>query len=213
MTQATAPRRKEQARSRETRTRLLEATLACLAEGGYAALTTEEVARRAGVSRGAQLHHYRTRHALVRAAIEHLDRVRLAEFQTHLRERLERSGAGRDPIRTALDAFWDVGLGPLAHAELALLTGARSDPALRELLTPYVERRRAFALDMLRPLLGEAVDHPDFAALLTTFFDTLRGIATIRVFGDRSALEARQRDLLERLVRDVLHDIAPEAEL
>ena len=55
----------QQERSRATQARLLEATVECLVEHGWSGTTTTVVAERAGVSRGAQLHHYPTRAALV----------------------------------------------------------------------------------------------------------------------------------------------------
>jgi AcrR family transcriptional regulator len=203
VTQLAQKPRKEQSRSRATRRRLLDATIECLAEAGYAGLTTLEVARRAGVSRGAQLHHYPTKQALMRAAIEDLDRRRAAEFE----RRLETVRNAEDPTASAVETLWHVALGPLAYAELALLTGARKDPELRVVLAPYVEHRRSFAREMLRPTLGDAVDHPDFEALASTLFDAVRGVAVIRVLGDRSQLERRQLELLKRLVRSVMRDI------
>ncbi len=63
------PQRRSQAqRSAATREALLDATIACLVEDGYANTTTSKVAERAGVSRGAHLHHFQTRSALVAAA-------------------------------------------------------------------------------------------------------------------------------------------------
>src|SRR5512139_2747798 len=64
--------RTQEERRAETRARLLDATTACLADLGWAGLSTTEVARRAGVSRGAQQHHYPTKMVLVAAALEHL---------------------------------------------------------------------------------------------------------------------------------------------
>jgi AcrR family transcriptional regulator len=66
------PRFPQQARSLATRRRLLDAAADQLISGGYAALTTVEVAQRAGVSRGAFLHHFPTRASLVAATVEHL---------------------------------------------------------------------------------------------------------------------------------------------
>jgi AcrR family transcriptional regulator len=206
MAEAAPAARKEQARSRETRQRLLDAAIACLAETGYAGLTTQEVARRAGVSRGAQLHHYRTKQALVRAAIERLDWRRAAEFQ----RRLSRLRAAEDPIGAAVEALWKVALGPLAYAELALLAGVRTDPELRSVLAPYVERRRQFSREAFRPALGGVVDSPDFEALVSTLFDALRGVAMIRTLGGRRQLEKRQLALLKRFARDTLRDLAED---
>ena len=204
MPQVARSPRKEQVRSLETRRRLLDATIGCLAETGYAGLTTAGVAKRAGLSRGAQLHHFPTKQALVRAAIESLDRRRAAEFQS----RVESLPGSEDLIGAAVETLWHVALGPLAYAELALLTGARTDPELCAVLAPYVERRRAFAREALRPALGAVVDHADFEALVSTVFDTLRGVATIRTLGNRSQLEKRQLELLKRFVREMLAELA-----
>ena len=52
-------------RSAATRVRLLDATIDCLIELGWSGTSTTEVVRRAGVSRGAQVHHYPTKEDLV----------------------------------------------------------------------------------------------------------------------------------------------------
>ena len=54
------------------RKRLLEATLQSLAEDGYAGSTLSSIVRRAGVSRGAQVHHYPNKQALMLDAAEDL---------------------------------------------------------------------------------------------------------------------------------------------
>src|SRR5262249_27598217 len=74
------PRRTQEERSTTTGTQPLDAALASLADLGYARTTTTEVARRAGLSRGAQLHHYPTKEELVVAALEHLLDRRHQEF-------------------------------------------------------------------------------------------------------------------------------------
>ena len=61
--------------------RLLDATVECLVKHGYAHTTTTLVCERAGVSRGALLHHFPKKAELVRAAIEHVFERRLEEFR------------------------------------------------------------------------------------------------------------------------------------
>jgi AcrR family transcriptional regulator len=60
---ASKPRRTQEERSATTRARLLDATIDCLSELGYTNTTTTEIAKRAGLSRGAQLHHFPTKAA------------------------------------------------------------------------------------------------------------------------------------------------------
>ena len=68
MPAAASQRRTQAERSATTQGKLLVAALECLVEHGYGGTTTTLVAERAGVSRGAQLHHYPTRAALVAAS-------------------------------------------------------------------------------------------------------------------------------------------------
>ena len=73
LTQVTSIRVPQEERTRAMRARLLEATIECLVERGWAGTSTTVVSQRAGVSRGAQLHHFPTKNALVLAAVEHLE--------------------------------------------------------------------------------------------------------------------------------------------
>ena len=54
-------RRTQAERTASTRAALLAATVDSLVERGYRGTTTSDVARRAGVSYGALLHHYPTK--------------------------------------------------------------------------------------------------------------------------------------------------------
>src|SRR3954469_995273 len=76
-----ATRRSNAERSASTQNRLLDATIECLIERGWAGTSTTEIVRRAGVSRGAQGHPFPSKEALVLAAVEHLLTRRIREFQ------------------------------------------------------------------------------------------------------------------------------------
>ena len=69
MTQTGRP---PQARSLATRERVVRATIDEMFAVGYHAATTQAIAERAQVSRGALLHHFPTRADLMRAALETL---------------------------------------------------------------------------------------------------------------------------------------------
>jgi AcrR family transcriptional regulator len=69
------PRQKSQEeRSTATRDALIHAAIDLIAERGYAAITTNLVADRAGVSRGALQHHFKSRDELIGAVMEQLRR-------------------------------------------------------------------------------------------------------------------------------------------
>lgn len=130
--------RRVQERGLATRAALLDAALECLVEQGYAATTTTEVARRAGVSRGAQLHHFPTRAQLLAAAVEHLFERRNAEF----RKTFADAEPGADRLDAAIDLLWSMFRGPTFVAWLELWVASRHDPDLRAAVVE-VDRRLA----------------------------------------------------------------------
>ncbi|SNS51859.1 TetR/AcrR family transcriptional regulator [Rhodococcoides kyotonense] len=135
MTQSTdAARRTQAERTAGTQTKLLDAAIDCLVELGFAKTSTQEIARRAGVSRGAQLHHFPTKESLVTAAVGHLVDKRLAEILA----------ADPDPER-GVEVLSEAFSGPLFYAALELWVAARTDPALHEAMIP-LERRVSDAI-------------------------------------------------------------------
>jgi AcrR family transcriptional regulator len=125
-----------QARSIATRAALLDAAVECVCANGYAAATTTEIARRAGVSRGAQMHHFPTKAELMAAAVEHLLQRRLHEFAEVL------ATAPRfDRLDVAVDVVWTMFQGPAFVAWAELWIAARTD---RDLAAVMVEVDRRF---------------------------------------------------------------------
>lgn len=182
MTTATATpteRRTKAERSAATRARLLDATIDCLVELGWSGTSTTEVVRRAGVSRGAQVHHYPTKEDLVLAAIEHLLERRLAEYH----DAFERLPSADRTVWTALDLLWDTGTGPTFEAWLELAVAARTDPTLRK---RFIEVERRFwdaNLERFQRMFPEAAD-PGFADVaLRLSFSILDGLAMGRIVG------------------------------
>src|ERR1700692_1219549 len=116
-------------RSAETRRRLLEAAVACLNERGYTGTTTTEIAGRAGVSRGAQVHHFRHKEELVIGALEHICARRLAELE-YAFEELPVGGV-EFRLETLIDLMWSAFRGPSFYAWLEVLLGRRTAPILR----------------------------------------------------------------------------------
>lgn len=129
-------RRTQHERSAETRALLLDVTIECLAELGYGGATAQVIAERAGLSRGAQLHHFGSKMALVTQAMEHLFERRLDAFRSGFAE-LPRDG---DLTAAALDLLWSMVSGPAGHAYLELVIASRTDPALSEAMVAVTQR-------------------------------------------------------------------------
>ena len=171
---AALKRRTQEERSAATRGRLLDATLECLAELGYARTTTTEIAERGGVSRGAQLHHFPTKAELVTEAVGHLFDRRDQEF----REAFARLPADADRPRAAVDLLWSMVAGPTFHAWLELVVAARTDAQLKPKVTALTARftnnvSRTFGELFPRP--AEAPPFWDLMPVLTFAF--LQGLA------------------------------------
>ncbi len=121
-------RRTQQERSAAMRLRLLDAAVDCLYELGYSGTTTIEVAARAGVSRGAQLHHFPTKEKLVTEAVRHVLAKRLDEF----REAFSNLPEGADKPGAAVDILWQKLSCKVFYAWLELVVAARTDAPLKE---------------------------------------------------------------------------------
>jgi AcrR family transcriptional regulator len=114
----------------------LDAALECLVELGYGATTTTEVARRAGVSRGAQLHHFPTKAELLSAAVDSLFERRNAEF----RKTFANFDPGVDQTDAAIDLLWSMFRGPTFVAWAELWMAARTDPELADKVVEIGDR-------------------------------------------------------------------------
>lgn len=77
-------RQSQESRSAATRAQVLDATLLCLRELGYRNTTLAQIQKRAGVSRGALLHHFKTKAELVAHAMASFYVGRLERHQRKL---------------------------------------------------------------------------------------------------------------------------------
>lgn len=184
----TGVRRTQAERSAAMRTRLLDATVECLISYGYSGTTTQRVAELAGVTRGAQVHHFRSKEDLVVAAIEHLAQQRA---QSAVRE-LGRVQGSADPVAMVLDYIWEAHQGPVFVATLELWVAARTDPVLASQIVrvePIVNSALVAAIGQLMP------DHPapkELRDITYTAMDALRGIL-VASFVDQDSARARRR--------------------
>ncbi|MER7168010.1 TetR/AcrR family transcriptional regulator [Micromonospora sp. NPDC000207] len=190
----------QQERSRATRARLLEATVECLVEHGWSGTTTTVVATRAGVSRGAQLHHYPTKAALVTAAVGHLTERRAAE----LRAEAQALPVGEQRLDRVVDLLAAAFTGPLFVAALELWVAARTDAELRAALVP-VEARVGREMHRLTVELLEVDEHrPGVREAVQTTLDLLRGLGVANLLTDDSTRRSALLTAWKRQLATVL---------
>ncbi len=181
MTDTTA-RTPQQERSRATQARLLEATVDCLVERGWSGTTTTVVAARAGVSRGAQLHHYPTKAALVTAAVGHIAERRATE----LRREAEALPEGAERLDQVIDLLAAAFTGPLFVAALELWVAARTDAELRAALLPLENRLGREMHRLTVELLGVDQRRPGVRESVQTTLDLMRGLGVANLLTDDS---------------------------
>ena len=124
------------AKSASRRQAILDAALDCFVTLGYARTTSERIAERAGVSRGAMVHHFPTKQGLIQAAIEYLCARRIESF----RAGISTIGDARDRAERGLDAYWAHLNSPQFAAFQELVVAARTNPELDEVLRPATAR-------------------------------------------------------------------------
>ena len=131
--------RTQEERSAETRAKLVAAMLDCLQEVGAARTSTNMVAERAGVSRGALTHHYASKEELLVDAVEHL----LKEASRDIRGLAEDVRAARLDLDGFLDRVCEMYLGRLLQITLEHVTEARHNEHLRARLVVVVREFHA----------------------------------------------------------------------
>jgi AcrR family transcriptional regulator len=186
----TTKRRKTQAeRTAATRKRLLDATIAVLNERGYANTTTTLIAERAGVSRGAQLHHFHTKADLVLAAIEHLFDRHLREF----RQAMQGVTGDEDRIYRSIDLLWGaISEEETRHTWIELVVGTRTDPVLREKVWETARRLGETMVQIFTQEVAPGTPLPDVVVFITTAL--MDGLLVQRMAGLE---EARAREVIE----------------
>lgn len=163
----------------------MEATVECLVELGWTGTTTTVVSQRAGVSRGAQLHHFPTKQDLVVAALDHLTERRRHEVAASVADLPDE---GR--TRAALDAVAALYVSPVFFAALELWVAARTDPALRDVVVPLERRFGRDAHAYAVTLLGVDEKRGRNRQLVQATLDLARGLGLAASLSDDSARRA-----------------------
>ena len=186
----------QEERTRVMRQRLLDATIELLVERGWSGTSTTLVSQRAGVSRGAQLHHFPTKSDLVLAAVDHLSAVRAEAL------RAATSELPRGPRRTraVLDVLATHFTSPAFTAALELWVAARTDPQLLAALAPLEQRIGRDTHRLTVHLLGVDESRPAARELVQATLDLVRGLGLATTISDDTARRERILDQWARVL-------------
>ncbi|SEC60500.1 DNA-binding transcriptional regulator, AcrR family [Nocardioides exalbidus] len=198
----TTRERRTQAERREgTITALLDATVACLTERGYAATSTAAVCAEAGVSQGALFRYFPTRQALLVATAEHVATRNVVAFRTTVGGA---SVATADDVAAVLGHLRRAVLSPANQTWRELLVAARADADLRVALHPARESLHAQMLAAAADLWGEHLGADDLAAVLSIVVNMLDGLAFSALDPDPTAPPGRTVERALRLLAEMI---------
>ncbi len=119
-------------KSEATRNQIVTAAIRCIVESSYSNTTTMKIAEKAGLSRGAMLHHFPSKKDIVRAVVDYLHEKRLLAFRRSIKELPK----GADRVKLAVRSYWEHVNHPLYVAIFELAVAARTDKELSEILKP-----------------------------------------------------------------------------
>lgn len=202
-------RRTQAERSAETQRKIIDAAIAILHRVGYGGTTTGLIADKAGVSRGAMLHQYRTKVDLMLAVVSEVYQRETTEY----RERGAQFASPRERFYQFPNLMWDVLTRPSAIAVLEIMMGSRSDKALAARLAPLQRQIEASSRATVERILneGDFPDLPEFNAMRRLFVAAVRGLSIdLMLIKDRAELDEAIK-LLSRFLRALYDGHIPPA--
>jgi AcrR family transcriptional regulator len=190
-------------KSEATRNQIINAAIRCIVESSYSNTTTMKIAEKAGLSRGAMLHHFPSKLDIIRAVVDYLHDKRLQAFRRSIREIPDSA----DRVRLAVRSYWDHVNHPLYIAIFELAVAARTDAELRAILHPA---QRAFDDEWYRTareLFPEWQSDPDaFDLALNLTQQLMEGMSISHFTHARETDEEVLLDYLEARVRELKPD-------
>jgi AcrR family transcriptional regulator len=181
------PRRSQALRTAHARERIIEGAISALHEKGYAGATLSEIASRAGLTKGAVLHHFADRVAVLAAVV---DDVFVREMSTY-EAAFEQADPKRRLIEVLLETAWKIYQQPPALAVLDIWMATRSHPDLASVVLPVFEQIRLSGEARMTHIMeqSKAPSGTEGGAWQTMMLATLRGLALEYALGRASAAD------------------------
>jgi AcrR family transcriptional regulator len=187
-------------RSEHTRALLFEATVECLLDLGYAGTSVNEICKRAGLSRGAQQHHFATKAELMAHALEYL----VTKLRNQVLAAAQRLGGDPDRVAKGIDLLWESFSGTLSTAAMELWVAARTDPELRGAMLPVDRALGRATYDLFRELAWQDVPPDRMDTLFWLTVNLTRGLAMDAMIGGDETRRTHLLDEWKRIATEVL---------
>jgi AcrR family transcriptional regulator len=172
----------------EVRRRLLDAASETFLEKGYLDSTLEDIARRAGLSKGAVYSNFQSKQDIVALLLK----KRIERMQEVIAAATDRTTAEREG-RTSASVMTDNLIADADWTQLVLEFAARAgrDASVREIYTPFLRAQREEATRAVEQALADDPQHDrDYAALVGTIIVALRNGLALAHAADPEQIDA-----------------------
>lgn len=197
----------------DTRDRVINAAVECIIDlGFYRGSSTNEIARRAGVTWGVIQHYFGNREGLMLAVLQDGARHMV---ETVVEARIDGTTV-EERMAQLIDVFSEHYSRPDYLASLQVLLNMDHDPRtsseVRKTMLEVSERSNTHVRRLLREALGPAMNKPDLG---TTIFLVIRGFGFSQQLLDSMAYDtvAPKRDRVSRRRRLLAEILAPYVEM
>ncbi len=187
-------------KSEFTRDSILHAIVECLAEYGYSNLTLGQVARKAGLSKGAMQHHFESKSAAIEAALQFIFQQQIELQQSYARGPSEPTDDQLHGRR--IDALWGFVQDSSYVAFLEIAMAARTDPHLGDLVNSQYWQFRQKSRQLTTVIMPEwQYDKEKFRLGGTLVNYVLEGMALRQTLGlSDEETDAALREHLKKMV-------------
>ena len=193
-------------KSEITRNAIMEATLKCYIDFGYANTTVTKIAETARVSRGAMMHHFEDRQSIIGASVTYLTEKRQKEFESLIIKAQVADGTivTEKLLKLTTSLLWKFFHSPNYVAFQELVMAARTDPELAKILRPAQKDLDNRIADSIRSIFPAWREIESTRELITDlYFYTLQGLAMNNLTQKN---EPRVQKLLDHLVQEALYE-------
>jgi len=197
-------------KSAMTRATILEAAIQCFVKCGYKNTTTSRIAAEGGVSRGAMLHHFPSRDAVIKGAVLFLQEKRLEEYKVFISElhASRENGVTHKVVKEAIRATWKYFNLSSFFAYHELLVASRTDEGLAKIFYPQqkmFEQQFFETVKAIYPMWGEKEEALELAS--DVVFLTMQGMATSFMQHHKKERVEHILEYLEKQVIDIYESI------
>ncbi len=188
----TAPRK----RGDDTRAKIIDETVRCIVEEGFAAATAKHVAERAGVTWGVIQYHFGDRNGLLMAVVD--------DGVARLVDSLSSADVSELPLRgrieVVVDTAWSCYSSPTSMAAFEILRATRGGPG-------ESSRRHLLEMNSAISQLGRLVtDDPSNAGVAEVIWAALRGVVLAQMIIGAPIDWTQERRALIDMVTHYLRD-------